>query len=218
MEEKIKLCATCKNRKYTLQRGVVCKLTDEKPDFSDSCESYNVDQEAIIRKESEKIVDDLLDGSVWFKIIAYMMIPGLLLMTLLRLELLQYSLFSTTEVVLITCADVLVVAFYFLTWYFSARKGYKLCYNIGAGILLLDVIYEVYISIQTFSFWGMFEKIWYSILLCFLVFVLTFGLKLYRINFVQKKSEAFTNLPLKISYILLALIVVSRYIYSFFLW
>lgn len=60
MEEKIKLCATCKNRKYTLQRGVVCKLTDEKPDFSDSCESYCADEEAISKKKKIKGISKMI--------------------------------------------------------------------------------------------------------------------------------------------------------------
>ena len=36
-EEKIKVCLNCQNRKLDMHRGTVCKLTNEKPDFEDSC-------------------------------------------------------------------------------------------------------------------------------------------------------------------------------------
>lgn len=40
LEEKLKVCLNCDNRKFDMKRGTVCKLTDEKPTFEDSCPDY----------------------------------------------------------------------------------------------------------------------------------------------------------------------------------
>lgn len=39
-EEKIKVCLNCTNSKMDMQRGRVCKLTDEKPDFEETCPNF----------------------------------------------------------------------------------------------------------------------------------------------------------------------------------
>lgn len=46
LEEKIKTCESCVNCKRTLDRGIVCKLTDDKPNFEDACDSYKQKRKA----------------------------------------------------------------------------------------------------------------------------------------------------------------------------
>lgn len=55
-EEKIRICAKCQNRKMTMQKGIVCGLTGEKPQFEENCEFFNVDE-----KYEEDILTEL-DG------------------------------------------------------------------------------------------------------------------------------------------------------------
>lgn len=40
----IKVCSMCKNRKMELKRGIVCGLTDEKPQWTEKCESFVLDE------------------------------------------------------------------------------------------------------------------------------------------------------------------------------
>ena len=50
-EEKINVCATCKNRKMNLKKGIVCGLTDEKPQFEDRCDSFIVDEKVLLEEQ-----------------------------------------------------------------------------------------------------------------------------------------------------------------------
>ncbi|MCB9189070.1 MAG: hypothetical protein H6599_07285 [Flavobacteriales bacterium] len=52
-QHQLKFCQICKNRKFDLQRGVVCGLTDDYATFDADCEDYNVDHDAY-EKQKEK--------------------------------------------------------------------------------------------------------------------------------------------------------------------
>ena len=49
IEERLNFCKICSNRSMSAQLGLVCSLTDQKPDFEASCESFSADQEEIAR-------------------------------------------------------------------------------------------------------------------------------------------------------------------------
>lgn len=61
MDEKIKICAKCQNRKMSMKKGIVCGLTGEKPQFEESCETFIVDEKVLLeeqrRAEYEKYDD-----------------------------------------------------------------------------------------------------------------------------------------------------------------
>jgi len=44
LDERLKFCRACKNRKTNFQIGLVCKLTDQKPAFEVECEDFDIDQ------------------------------------------------------------------------------------------------------------------------------------------------------------------------------
>ncbi|MCK4662290.1 MAG: hypothetical protein KAT68_05455 [Bacteroidales bacterium] len=52
-EDQIKFCQVCKNRKFNPQIGLICGLTNEKAQFTDTCESYDEDSE-LIKREKER--------------------------------------------------------------------------------------------------------------------------------------------------------------------
>lgn len=58
LSEKIKICSTCQHRKRDLRRGIVCGLTDQKPDFDAACESYCADDAAVARAKANEEADD----------------------------------------------------------------------------------------------------------------------------------------------------------------
>ncbi|MDR3226567.1 MAG: hypothetical protein LBT56_02715 [Prevotellaceae bacterium] len=47
-KKQIEICKSCKNKKFSLQQGIICSLTDAVPEFEESCPEY---QEDIIVKE-----------------------------------------------------------------------------------------------------------------------------------------------------------------------
>ena len=44
-EQHLKFCEICVNRRLDLQRGLVCKLTDDLADFEENCPDYQNDHE-----------------------------------------------------------------------------------------------------------------------------------------------------------------------------
>jgi hypothetical protein len=70
MEEKIKICKICKNKKFTEDKGIVCGLTNEKPAFEDECPDFKIDQVGISNQFSGTVQsDDELETG--FKILSF---------------------------------------------------------------------------------------------------------------------------------------------------
>lgn len=44
MEQKIKVCKSCKNSTFDYGKGIVCSLTKEKPQFEERCDNYVGDE------------------------------------------------------------------------------------------------------------------------------------------------------------------------------
>ena len=53
-EYMLEFCRTCKKKKQNFEKGIVCGLTNEKPDFFDVCEMYEIDAEKKIIEEKKK--------------------------------------------------------------------------------------------------------------------------------------------------------------------
>ena len=43
LEEKLKVCSICKNRKHSIKEGLVCGKTGRKPEFADECPDFDID-------------------------------------------------------------------------------------------------------------------------------------------------------------------------------
>lgn len=52
-QHQLKFCQICKNRRFDLQKGIICGLTDEYATFETDCEEYAVDHDAY-EKQKEK--------------------------------------------------------------------------------------------------------------------------------------------------------------------
>ncbi len=50
LEEQLKFCSICENRKMNREIGLVCKLTDQKPAFIDNCPDFIKDEKESQRK------------------------------------------------------------------------------------------------------------------------------------------------------------------------
>ena len=53
LQAQLAYCKTCQNRKFDMNTGIVCGLTDQKPQFEDKCADYNID-EAEVKLQLEK--------------------------------------------------------------------------------------------------------------------------------------------------------------------
>lgn len=66
LSERLKVCQTCKNCKRDIDRGLMCALTDEKPDFEESCDKYESDGKAEIRQQYRAESDKRIKGRKWW--------------------------------------------------------------------------------------------------------------------------------------------------------
>jgi len=55
MDNCIKVCLTCQHHKLELERGVLCALVDEKPDFDRNCPDFELDKEAEEREYQKQL-------------------------------------------------------------------------------------------------------------------------------------------------------------------
>ena len=52
-EEHLKFCQICKNQKFNMNMGIICRLTDQIAEFEESCESF--DENAALKQEFESL-------------------------------------------------------------------------------------------------------------------------------------------------------------------
>lgn len=70
-EEQVAFCRKCTNRKFDTQQGLICRLTDKKADFQDSCPDFNLDEyvkenrhEPQSQLEALEMIDQLSEESI----------------------------------------------------------------------------------------------------------------------------------------------------------
>jgi hypothetical protein len=58
VHEKLQICKICTNKEFNRQIGLVCRITHEKPEFNDICDSFIKDD-----KEAERVLQLKLNGA-----------------------------------------------------------------------------------------------------------------------------------------------------------
>ncbi|WP_298755523.1 hypothetical protein [uncultured Psychroserpens sp.] len=64
LKERLRFCKNCVHRKNSLQVGILCGLTDKKPNFDGFCKDY-VEDSALLKKEKERDRMKLNRSSSW---------------------------------------------------------------------------------------------------------------------------------------------------------
>ena len=55
LKERLEFCTICENRKFDFKSGLVCNLTNQKPDFEDNCNFFKKDEKEAERKLKMKL-------------------------------------------------------------------------------------------------------------------------------------------------------------------
>ena len=154
---KIDICAKCKNRKFSMQNGLMCGLTDAKPAFEGECSSYDEDPAETSVAESypedetvaEALADNVekLPGSTWFRTIGFLsllnvvlnmlgvsFIFGLGLTQIAQVGIEYYIVDGLQGWATILGLPILMI----YTWWMTAKKGSQLAYIIGILVYLFD--------------------------------------------------------------------------------
>lgn len=228
MSEKIKICSTCNNRKMDIQRGIICNLTDAKPEFEFACESYSADEAAVAREKAkaedqslevfgDNEVNEVLKGANWFRTIASLSLINVVvsffgiafIFGLGTTQLLQAAITNDMINPILGGLCILILpAFFFWTWWLSAAKGYKLAYNIGWLIYLLDSLLLIYLFIQNNDA--------SSLIIDFVlhIIVLLGCFKIFDINAHNSKANKFSFGIHKIGYLIATALTIAVSIYS----
>lgn len=218
--EKIKICSTCKNSKWNKDCGIVCGLTGAKPDFDLNCEHYLKDENAVESvKQNESASyseintnnDEALKGASWFKTISILSIINIglnfvgiqFIFSLSTTQLIQGAIkYDLINPVLGVLSILILPIFFMWTWWLTAQKGYKLCYNIGWAVYLLDTLLLAYIFFLDTSSTHILVDIVIHILVLFAF------LRIFSVNLSKNNSKPFAWGAEKICYFLLALATV----------
>ena len=218
--EKIKICSTCKNSKWNKDCGIVCGLTGAKPDFDLNCEHYLKDEkevESVKQNESASYSeintnnDEALKGASWFKTISILSIINIglnfvgiqFIFSLSTTQLIQGAIKHDLINPVLGVLSILVLPIFFMwTWWLTAQKGYKLCYNIGWAVYLLDTLLLAYIFFLDTSSTRILVDIVIHILVLFAF------LRIFSVNLSKNNSKPFAWGAEKVCYLLLALATV----------
>ena len=59
LEEKLKVCSVCKNRKHSIKEGLVCSKTGAKPSFADECPDFDIDiaEQERLKKNAAEVAE-----------------------------------------------------------------------------------------------------------------------------------------------------------------
>ena len=138
LQEKLEYCKICKLSNRTLDKGIVCSLTNEKPNFDNICENFvidkNLEQKEIIKKQ-EIILDT---ASIGKRFLNYV------------IDSIGIFFFSTFFVILFSIFELLRVLFYFLV---SGKLG-----NVIFEILIVFFYYVLFESIFGYTPGKIFTK------------------------------------------------------------
>ena len=71
-EEHLKFCKVCKNQKFKMNIGIICRLTEKVADFEGSCEKYEQDSDLLTRLNRIKISTESKTTSISKRFINYL--------------------------------------------------------------------------------------------------------------------------------------------------
>ena len=59
LEEKLKVCSVCKNRKHSIKEGLICGKTGRKPEFADECPDFDIDiaEQERLKKNAAEVAE-----------------------------------------------------------------------------------------------------------------------------------------------------------------
>ena len=237
LSKKLELCKVCKNRKFDPSCGIVCGLTNEKPNFEDECADHVADEHLVKQQElvakatkDEQSLDGKMPGSNWFLWIAGLSILNIglyfihwrfffglgttqIFQELMLLDIMPISLS-------IVCM-LLLPAFFLWTWWATAKKGIKLFYKIGWTVFLIDsIIYLTLCILGICSNFSANAKIAYPIFITIVdivlhIYVLFYGFKLSQLKQIEGNTASSAHKAGYISYLVISMLVaISSLIYS----
>lgn len=176
-EERLKSCSVCKNRELDMQRGLLCGLTHEKPQFDDKCPDFESDL-AEQQHRQERLVASRKNESIsgWLAFFLWIGLGGGSLLTLITaLREFAGDQYSLNYILLRTgtVALLMAVAYYAIYAFYkrmpnavAVAKTYIAMIVIDGVVgVLLAVFSGEYASIEVVARQFIWASIWYSYLI-----------------------------------------------------
>lgn len=150
-DEKIELCSKCQKREFSTERGLVCSLTKEKPDFEDECASFDPDNEKIAfqkSKDESRERSKSVSGWLAFFLWVCLGIGSALTLIIAITQVVNYDLgwiysFVTLSVALI----VVVIAISAIMAFYSRKTNAVALAKTYIAMVALDGMVSVILSI-----------------------------------------------------------------------
>ena len=122
LEEKIKLCSTCKNRTFSTKEGLLCNKTMAKPSFEDDCMDYDLDKDE--QRKQAQFEEQLNESDKASGLLAFYInwaIPTSIVLTIILFFSTPHSLADYSYNLSFILYEVFWLTFYF---YFSIYTIY----------------------------------------------------------------------------------------------
>jgi hypothetical protein len=113
--EKIRneICLSCRNKKFDLQKGLLCYLTNEKPNFETSCPDYLNEEKYIEEKYLISDMQYINEGKRnTLKIFALLFFAELL-SVIVQLSFISFNNFSVVSIVGVTYSFLFYIAIFY---------------------------------------------------------------------------------------------------------
>lgn len=190
---KLELCRHCRNRKFDKARGLFCGLTDDKPQFEETCPDYVEDKASVeIDKEREKGKsnrewEDKTKTSLFIYITVGVCVVGVLGMVLTGF-LIGLGIVSATQLAVITLMAALTgAAFYKHSLNaMSLAKSYIM-------LALINVMFSMVMTVCVFNGTESMNVLWLTIYV--IIEVLLAGGCIY--NYLKKSDKGSLNSEIK---------------------
>ena len=110
-EDRCKICSVCKNRSFSMNEGLLCKLSSAKPEFESECPDFEKDEAEVEMQKKQKEDSDKISGLMAFYV--YWAIPIGILMTILSFFIIPRDMGYYAGSVSLILYEVAIYGFYF---------------------------------------------------------------------------------------------------------
>ena len=110
-EDRCKICSVCKNRSFSMNEGLLCKLSSAKPEFESECPDFEKDEAEVEMQKKQKEDSDKISGLMAFYV--YWAIPIGILMTILSFFIIPRDMGYYAGSVSLILHEVAIYGFYF---------------------------------------------------------------------------------------------------------
>lgn len=177
LDEKLEVCSKCQKREFSTERGLICSLSKEKPDFDEVCASFDPDNEIIaFQKSKDESYERSKSVSGW---LAFFLWVGLgcgsalsLIMGITQVANANLGWMASLVVLILPLIIVVIAMYAIVAFYYRKSNAVALAKTYIAMTALdgvLGIIMSIAIKDSTMCPQGVRNLIWSAIWFTYLL-------------------------------------------------